>query len=52
MLGWMPVWNVQKAVERAVMWYREFYENNRVSTSDDLELYIREARKKELPWTG
>ena len=50
-LKWFGVWDSGKAIEHTVMWYREFYENGRVMTADDLECYCRDAEEKELAWT-
>ena len=50
-LKWFGVWDSGKAIERTVIWYREFYENGRVMTADDLECYCRDAEEKELAWT-
>jgi len=38
-LGWRPVWSGSVSIARTVDWYREFYENNQVSTQHDLAAY-------------
>ena len=50
-LGWYGVWDSAKAIEYTVRWYREFYENQKIMTADDLECYCRDAEEKGLLWT-
>ncbi|MBD3243634.1 MAG: CDP-glucose 4,6-dehydratase [Chitinivibrionales bacterium] len=52
MLRWEPVWQLQQALERAVTWYRDFYEQNRVNTLHDLELFCADAQAKGVPWSA
>ncbi len=40
-LDWHPVWNSTQTFERTVNWYREFYENNRLATAEDLAVYAQ-----------
>ena len=39
-LGWKPVWNTDKAVEKTMEWYRSFYENKLVLTSQQLNEFL------------
>ena len=50
-LEWRGVWNSASAIEHTVRWYKEFYENNKLMTQDDLEAYCHDAEKRGLPWT-
>lgn len=38
-LDWIPVWNSEKTFEKTSSWYREFYENGKILTGDDLAAY-------------
>lgn len=38
-LGWKPLWSMEEAVTRAIMWYREFYEQNVIRTDLDIDAY-------------
>lgn len=49
-LGWEPVWNVDQAVERTVVWYRDYYEEGRVHSGEDLTHYIAEAASRGGAW--
>ncbi|MGL6227283.1 MAG: CDP-glucose 4,6-dehydratase [Thermoguttaceae bacterium] len=40
-LGWQPVWNFAETLRYTVDWYREFYENQKVLTSEQLERYMK-----------
>lgn len=42
-LGWKPKWNWQTAVERTALWYREYYENQKTLTADDLQAYVNKC---------
>lgn len=50
-LEWRDVWDSETTFEKTVKWYREFYEQGIVSTSQNLYEYIADARKKNLVWT-
>lgn len=50
-LQWHGVWDSGVTVERTVRWYREFYENQKLCTPDDLDSYCAEAEKRGLSWT-
>lgn len=50
-LKWKDVWNSETTFEKTVLWYKYFYENNQVSTQSDLEMYILDAKKKNLEWS-
>ena len=43
MLGWNPIWNHIDAIQNTIDWYREFYENKRVISAEQLELYLRQV---------
>jgi CDP-glucose 4,6-dehydratase len=51
-LGWKPVWSVDQAVERTVVWYRDYYEEGRVQSEEDLAHYITEAASRGVPWAA
>ena len=39
-LGWSPKWDNDLAIERTILWYREFYENQQINTLKDIDLFI------------
>jgi CDP-glucose 4,6-dehydratase len=51
-LKWRNVWNIEEAVKRTVMWYKRYYEDNIVSSVDDLEEYIEDAKMKKMGWVN
>lgn len=51
-LGWRPVWNSARMIERSASWYRAWYENQSVQTESDLADYIRDARSQSLAWAA
>jgi len=42
LLGWKPVWNMERAVAQSIMWYREYYEEGNVTTLVDIEEFEHE----------
>ncbi|MHC4520862.1 MAG: CDP-glucose 4,6-dehydratase, partial [Planctomycetota bacterium] len=49
-LGWAPVWNRTTAVEKTVLWYRDFYESGAVRSLEDLDAYTADAKSQHLSW--
>ncbi len=52
LLGWKPVWNIEKAIEMTIDWYKYYYENKEIKTIKQLERYIIDAEGKGYKWTG
>ena len=49
-LKWNSVWNNSTTIEKTVNWYKNFYENNKILTSQDLMVYILDAKEKGISW--
>ncbi|MEO8003028.1 MAG: CDP-glucose 4,6-dehydratase [Arenimonas sp.] len=49
-LAWRPVWNLESALKRTADWYRDYYQNNRVGSVDDLAAYTNDAHQLGLGW--
>jgi CDP-glucose 4,6-dehydratase len=49
-LLWAPVWDRNTAVEKTVLWYKAFYEDNQVRTINNLEEYISNAKNNHISW--
>jgi CDP-glucose 4,6-dehydratase len=45
LLGWVPVWDIREAVTRTILWYRDYYEKNRISTDADIDDYYGEITR-------
>lgn len=50
-LNWENVWDLDKTVERTILWYKQFYESGRLNTISDIQEYISDAKYKGLAWT-
>ena len=50
-LKWKPVWSINEAIEKTMNWYREYYEENRIISENQIEEYILDAKLKDLTWT-
>ena len=51
LLNWKSIWKLEEAVEKTVLWCKEFEEKNIISTEIQLEEYIHVAKKEKLTWT-
>ena len=51
-LGWHGVLTPEEMVDLTVGWYREFYENGRVITGEQLRDYLSLAGARGLSWTN
>jgi CDP-glucose 4,6-dehydratase len=49
-LKWKDIWDSETTFEKTIGWYRKFYENEAISTYDDLSNYIEDAKRKNLEW--
>jgi len=50
LLNWNNVWDSYTTFEMTVKWYKEFYENNNITTSENLIKYIQDAKDKGVQW--
>lgn len=53
-LNWNPVYDVEKAVEKTMDWYKSYYEKNidmNEFTINQIKEYVKEARQKEILWS-
>lgn len=49
-LCWKNVWNLENTIAATTNWYRNFYENNAISTDLDIENYIKDAKRVGVRW--
>ncbi|MDR1976758.1 MAG: CDP-glucose 4,6-dehydratase [Campylobacteraceae bacterium] len=50
-LKWKSIWSGDRAFEKTVKWYRDFYENGQIDTEDNLNKYVDDARNENIVWT-
>jgi CDP-glucose 4,6-dehydratase len=51
-LGWRPAWNAETTLERTLRWYRGFASDGTVSSADDIDAYVRDARDAGVAWAA
>ena len=51
-LLWKPIWDIATAVRRTTLWYRCFYESQKILSFEDIGRYIQDAKNKYLIWTN
>ena len=49
-LNWSPIWLFDETAEKTASWYQRFYSNNEVITSEQIEQYQNDARKRGAYW--
>ena len=52
LLKWKDAWDSYTTFEKTVKWYKAFYENKEVLTKEDLEEYIKDAKRKNIEWVN
>lgn len=50
-LKWKSVWSAEKTFEKTINWYKNYYKNNVISTCENLQEYIKDAKDKQIEWT-
>ncbi len=49
-LSWQPVWDIQLALEKTMLWYRAAIEDQRIITTDQILEYTEAASEMHLNW--
>ena len=50
-MKWKPVWDIDTTLEKTIGWYKEYYQNNKVNSQEDLKEYILKAQQLNIIWT-
>ena len=50
LLGWGPVWDIEKTIHHTVEWYRKYFEESKVITEEQIANYIAEAKVSNCIW--
>jgi CDP-glucose 4,6-dehydratase len=51
LLQWQAIWGFSKTVEKTILWYKCYIENQDVISESTLIEYIHDARIKDVPWS-
>lgn len=51
-LAWRPVWNLDQAIQRTAIWYRQLLEANAVTSAEDLAAYVADAATAGVGWAA
>jgi CDP-glucose 4,6-dehydratase len=49
-LSWNPVWDADEAIGTTISWYRDYYEQSKVRSLEDLQRYVRQAKENGAIW--
>lgn len=49
-LNWNNLWDLKQTIQKTAEWYREFYEENKTNTQNQIEQYILTAKQKNIEW--
>ncbi len=50
LLKWKAVWGIEQTIYKTIVWYKEYYTNNKVNSIQDLEAYISDAKNAKIQW--
>lgn len=50
-LGWRPIWDLEQTLKATAEWYSAYLESGKIISWQQLELYIADASRQQLPWT-
>ncbi|MGB3606471.1 MAG: CDP-glucose 4,6-dehydratase [Psychroserpens sp.] len=50
-LKWYPVWDFDTTIEKTILWYKDFTDQGKINTGNDLISYIKQAQKNKAIWT-
>ncbi|WP_299098151.1 CDP-glucose 4,6-dehydratase [uncultured Winogradskyella sp.] len=50
-LKWNSVWDFDITIEKTILWYKDFIENDQINTENDLISFIENAKNKNAIWT-
>lgn len=51
-LKWKGIWDANKTFEQTAAWYREYYENKKIISEEQLEIYVKDAVKSGMVWAN
>jgi len=51
LLNWNDVWDSTTTFEKTVVWYKEYYENDNITSIKNLNDYVKDAKIKNLEWS-
>ena len=40
-LGWNPIWDINTAIKKTILWYKSFYENNNILSQENILEYMQ-----------
>lgn len=49
-LKWIPVWDGIETMKKTTLWYKDFYEFNKISSLEHLNRYTESAKSKHIEW--
>jgi CDP-glucose 4,6-dehydratase len=49
-LKWKSVWDSRETFEATTKWYKEFYENKKIISEEQLSQFIKDAENKNISW--
>ena len=49
-LHWIPAWTGNDAIEKTTLWYKSFYESDKILSGEHLDCYTKDAQSKHIAW--
>ncbi|MBN2478795.1 MAG: CDP-glucose 4,6-dehydratase [Parachlamydiales bacterium] len=50
-LGWKPVYSIEQTLKETVIWYKNYYTQNKIVSLNQLSDYINSAKSKNIEWS-
>ncbi|RRS09038.1 CDP-glucose 4,6-dehydratase [Pseudoalteromonas sp. J010] len=50
LLKWKSIWPIEQVIEHTAQWYREYYINNNIISTSQLNAFINDSRKIGAKW--
>jgi len=51
-LGWLPVWSLEKSLDKTAEWYQANIEKGLSISENQLQIYVADAKQIGLAWSG
>lgn len=49
-LKWQPIWDMNETISKTINWYKDYYQENKCNTTQDIEDYIEAAKEANSTW--
>jgi len=51
-MKWKPVWKIDVTLDKTIGWYKEFYQKGTLNTENNINEYVKSAKKLGVAWAS